>query len=126
MSKQIITISREFGSGGRSVGHRVAQLLGVPYYDKELVKQVAVETGFDEKFIEHEGEYASPWQSMLSYAFTRNGARQHMNGLSTADFLWVIQCRVIMDLADKGPGVIVGRCADYILREREDVLIVNL
>ena len=44
MSKQIITISREFGSGGRSVGHRVAELLGVPYYDKELVKQVSVET----------------------------------------------------------------------------------
>ena len=56
MSKQIITISREFGSGGRSVGRRVAELLDVPYYDKELVKQVAVETGFDEKFIEQEGE----------------------------------------------------------------------
>ncbi len=125
MSKQIITISREFGSGGRSVGHRVAELLGVPYYDKELVKQVAVETGFDEKFIEQEGEYASPWQSLLSYAFAGgNGARQHMNGLSTADFLWVIQCRVILDLAEKGPCVLVGRCADYILRDREDVLNV--
>ena len=123
MSKQIITISREFGSGGRSVGHRVAELLDVPYYDKELVKQVAVETGFDEKFIEHEGEYASPWQSLLSYAFA-GGPRQHMNGLSTADFLWVIQCRVIMELAEKGPCVIVGRCADYILRERKDVLNV--
>ncbi len=125
MSKQIITISREFGSGGRSVGHRVAELLGVPYYDKELVKQVAVETGFDEKFIEQEGEYASPWQSLLSYAFAGgNGTRQHMNGLSTADFLWVIQCRVILDLAEKGPCVLVGRCADYILRDREDVLNV--
>ena len=124
MSKQIITISREFGSGGRSVGHRVAELLGVPYYDKELVKQVAVETGFDEKFIEQEGEYASPWQSLLSYAFAGNGPRQHMNGLSTSDFLWVIQCRVILELADKGPCVIVGRCADYILRERSDVLNV--
>lgn len=60
MSKQIITISREFGSGGRSVGKRVAELLDVPYYDKKLVEQVAVETGFDEKFIEQEGEYASP------------------------------------------------------------------
>lgn len=126
MSKQIITISREFGSGGRSVGHRVAELLGVPYYDKELVKQVAVETGFDEKFIEQEGEYASPWQSLMSYAFAGGGGnpRQHMNGLSTADFLWVIQCRVIMDIAEKGPCVIVGRCADYILRERADVLNV--
>ena len=73
MSKQIITISREFGSGGRSVGKRVAELLDVPYYDKKLVEQVAVETGFDEKFIEQEGEYASPWQSLLSYAFP--GAR---------------------------------------------------
>ncbi len=124
MRKQIITVSREFGSGGRSVGHRVAELLNVPYYDKDLVKQVAVETGFDEKFIEHEGEYASPWQSLLSYAFAGNGSRQHMNGLSTADFLWVMQCRVIMDLAEKGPCVIVGRCADYILRERTDVLNV--
>ena len=124
MSKQIVTISREFGSGGRSVGKRVAELLDVPYYDKELVKQVAVETGFDEKFIEQEGEYASPWQSLLSYAFAGNGSRQHMNGLSTADFLWVIQCRVILELADKGPCVIVGRCADYILRERSDVLNV--
>ena len=124
MSRQIITISREFGSGGRSVAHRVAELLGVPYYDKALVKQVSVETGFDEKFIEHEGEYASPWQSMLTYAFAGNGSRQHMNGLSTADFLWVIQCRVILDLAEKGPCVIVGRCADFILRERTDVLNV--
>ena len=124
MSKQIITISREFGSGGRSVGRRVAELLDVPYYDKELVKQVAVETGFDERFIEQEGEYASPWQSLLSYAFAGGGSRQHMNGLSTADFLWVIQCRVILDLADKGPCVIVGRCADYILRDRADVLNV--
>ena len=126
MSKQIVTISREFGSGGRSVGRRVAELLDVPYYDKELVKQVAVETGFDEKFIEQEGEYASPWQSLLSYAFAGGGSgpRQHMNGLSTSDFLWVIQCRVILELADKGPCVIVGRCADYILRERADVLNV--
>ena len=108
MSKQIITISREFGSGGRSVGKRVAELLDIPYYDKKLVEQVAVETGFDEKFIEQEGEYASPWQSLLS----------------TADFLWVIQCRVILDLAEKGPCVLVGRCADYILRDREDVLNV--
>ena len=125
MSKQIITISREFGSGGRSVGKRVAELLDVPYYDKKLVEQVAVETGFDEKFIEQEGEYASPWQSLLSYAFPGARLRHPVNGgLSTADFLWVIQCRVILDLAEKGPCVIVGRCADHILRERQDCLNV--
>ncbi len=126
MRRQIVTISREFGSGGRSVGKRVAELLDVPYYDKELVKQVAVETGFDETFIEHEGEYASPWQSLLSYSFPGIGAAGHqpIGRLSTADFLWVIQCKVILSLAEKGPCVIVGRCADYILRDREDVLNV--
>jgi hypothetical protein len=124
MSKQIVTISREFGSGGRSVGKRVAELLDLPYYDKELVKQVAVETGFDEKFIEQQGEYASPWKNLLSYATAGIAGQQPLHGLSTDDFLWVIQCKVILDLAEKGPCVIVGRCADYILRERADCLNV--
>lgn len=122
--KQIITISREFGSGGRTVGKRVAELLDIPYYDKELVKRVAVETGFDEKFIEQQGEYASPWKSLFAYAFAGAGARQPMNGLTAEDFLWAMQCKVILDLAEKGPCVIVGRCADYILRERADCLNV--
>ena len=124
MSKQIITVSREFGSGGRTVGKRVAELLGVPYYDKELVKQVALETGFDEKFIEQQGEYASPWRNLFSYAFAGMAHHHPMNGLSAEDFLWVIQCKVVLDLAEKGPCVIVGRCADYILRERTDCLNV--
>ena len=123
MSKQIITVSREFGSGGRTVGKRVAELLGVPYYDKELVKQVAVATGFDEKFVEQQGEDASPWKNLFSYAFAGMGSRHPMNGLSADDFLWVIQCKVILDLADKGPCVIVGRCADHILREQKPVRI---
>ena len=124
MSKQIITVSREFGSGGRTVGKRVAELLGVPYYDKELVKQVAVATGFDEKFVEQQGEDASPWKNLFSYAFAGMGSRHPMNGLSADDFLWVIQCKVILDLADKGPCVIVGRCADYILQGTADCLKV--
>ena len=60
MSKRIITISREFGSGGRTIGKEVAQKLGYSYYDKELVRQVAVETGFDEKYIEQAGEVCPP------------------------------------------------------------------
>ena len=124
MEKKIITISREFGSGGRTVGKRVAELLDIPYYDKELVKRVAVETGFDEKFIEQQGEYASPLNNLLSYAFAGRGMHHSMNGLSADDLLWAIQCKVILELADKGPCVIVGRCADYILREREDTLNV--
>ena len=121
MEKKIITISREFGSGGRTIGRLVAQKLGIPFYDKELVDQVALESGFAPKFVEDHGEH-SPGTSFLSYAFAAQGVPGVMNGLSTADFLWNIQCSVILQIAEKGPCVIVGRNADYILKDREDVL----
>lgn len=123
MEKRIITISREFGSGGRTIGHLVAEKLGIPFYDKELVEQVALESGFAPKYVEEHGEH-SPGRSMLSYAFAPQGVPGVMNGLSTADFLWSIQCGVILQLADQGPCVIVGRNADYILKDREDALHV--
>ncbi len=121
MEKKIITISREFGSGGRTIGHKVAERLGIPFYDKELVDQVALESGFAPKFVEEHGEHA-PGKSLFAYAFAPQGVPGIMNGMSTADFLWNIQCSVILQLADKGPCVIVGRNADYILKDREDVL----
>ena len=124
MEKKIITISREFGSGGRTVAKKVAELLDIPYYDKELVKKVAVKTGYAESFIEQQGEYASRWNNLLSYTFSGMGLRQPMTGLSTDDVLWAMQCKVILELAEAGPCVIVGRCADYILRERPDTLNV--
>ena len=121
MEKRIITISREFGSGGRTIGHLVAEKLGIPFYDKELVEQVALESGFAPKFIEENSEHA-PGKTLLSYAFSHHGAPGVMNGLSVADFLWNVQCSVILQLAEKGPCVIVGRNADYILKDREDCL----
>ena len=121
MEKKIITISREFGSGGRTIGHQVAEALGIPFYDKELVDQVALESGFAPKFVEEHGEH-SPSGSIFSYAFAHQGVHGVMNGLSTADFLWNIQCSVILQLADQGPCVIVGRNADYILKDHPDVL----
>ena len=123
MEKKIITISREFGSGGRTIGRLVAEKLGVPFYDKELVDQIALESGFAPKFVEEHGEH-SPSGSLFSYAFAPQGIPGIMNGLSTADFLWNIQCSVILQLADKGPCVIVGRNADYILKDRPDALHV--
>ena len=120
MKKNIITISRQFGSGGRSVGHLVAEKLGIPFYDKELVEQIALESGFAPKFVEEHGEH-SPGRSLFSYAFAPQGVPGVMNGLSTADFLWNIQCSDVLQLAEKGPCVIVGRNADYILKDREDV-----
>lgn len=123
MEKRIITISREFGSGGRSIGRAVADRLGIPFYDKELVDQIALESGFAPSFIEEHGEHA-PGTSRLSYAFAQQGVPGVMSGMSVADFLWSIQCNVILQLAEQGPCVIVGRNADYILKDRTDCLDV--
>lgn len=121
MEKKIITISRQFGSGGRTIGHLVAEKLGIPFYDKELVDHIALESGFAPHYIEENGEH-SPGISPFSYAMTHQSIPGVMNGLSTADFLWNIQCSVILQIADKGPCVIVGRNADYILKDRKDCL----
>ena len=125
MKKKIITIGREFGSGGRSIGKQLAQQLNLKYYDKELVKQISMETGFAPDYIEEHGEYAQS-RNLLSYIFG-HGSSLHpasLNGMTTADFLWCMQRKVILDIAEGEPCVIVGRCADYILRHREDALHV--
>ncbi len=121
MKKNIITISRQFGSGGRTVGRMVAEKLGIPFYDKELVEQISLESGFAPKFVEEHGEHA-PGKSKFAYAFLPQGVPGVMNGMSTADFLWHIQCSTIIQLAEAGPCVIVGRNADYILKDRNDAL----
>lgn len=121
MTNKIITISREFGSGGRTIGKLVAEKLGIPFYDKELVDHIALETGFAPTFVEEHGEHA-PGNSIFAYAFAHQSVPGIVNGLSTADFLWNVQCNVILQLAEKGPCVIVGRNADYILKDRKDCL----
>ena len=117
MKHRIITISREFGSGGRTIGKKVAQPLNIPCYDSELIQQVAEESGFDQDYIKEAGEYAPGgfWSSVFSH---------QKGGPSNADYLWKIQYQIITDLAEKGPCVIVGRCADYILRDKADCLRV--
>lgn len=116
---KIITISREFGSGGRTIGKNLAQKLGVPCYDSEIIEKVAVESGFAEEYIKEKGEYTQP---SLLMGLLNN--RAIYTGPSNEDKIWLIQCRVIKELAEKGPCVIVGRCADYILRGRDDVMKV--
>ncbi len=116
---KIITISREFGSGGRTIGKEVASQLGIPCYDKELIEKIAEETGYAKEFIETEGEHA-PNTSKLSYMFLGRG----IDGLANADHIWMAQEKVIKELAEKGPCVIVGRCADYILKDRKDCMHV--
>ena len=123
MASKIITISREFGSGGRSIGRMVAQKLGIPFYDKELVKQIAVESGFAPNFVEEHGEH-SPSANRFAYAFAQQAVPGALNGMSMSNYLWSIQCSVIQQIVAEGPCVIVGRNADYILKDRKDVLNV--
>ena len=124
MTKQIITISRAFGSGGHTIGQEVAKRLGIPFYDKELVDEVAKQSGFHSDFIKEAGEYAPVSSSFLFSIAVSPNPLSTMHTMSMADQLFVYQTNVIRNLAEKGPCVIVGRCADYILREREDALHV--
>ena len=118
--KNIITISREFGSGGRSIGRAVAEKLGYAFYDGELVKEVAQRSGFSPEFIEESGEYANARSSLLFSLATAN--QRMVDSLSVYDKLYIEQSMVIEELARKGNCVIVGRCADYILRDNESCL----
>ena len=120
--KSIITISREFGSGGRTIGKLVAERLGYQFYDRELVNKVAERSGFSPEFIEESGEYASARSSLL-FAMATAG-QYSADGLSMHDRLYIEQTRFIEELAEQGRCVIVGRCADYILREHKDCLHV--
>lgn len=117
MKNRIITISREFGSGGRTIGKQAALELGIPCYDSELLEKIAAESGFDENYVKEAGEYAPG--GFLASAFSYRNS-----GPTNGDYLWKIQYKIISELAQKSSCVIVGRCADYILREKADLLRV--
>ena len=119
MAKRIITISREFGSGGRFIGEETAKKLGIAFYDREIIAKVADDLGLSEKYVADRGEYA-PSKNIFSYAFIG----RDINGNSIADQIYSYQQKIIKELAAKEPCVIVGRSADYILSERDDVLNV--
>ena len=117
MLNRVITISREFGSGGRTIGKKVAEKLGIPCYDAEIIQKIAEESGYAKDYIREEGEYASG--GWLSTVFT-----DRTMGLTNQDKLWNIQSKLIEELAEKGSCVIVGRCADYILQDKANCLNV--
>ncbi len=110
----IITISREFGSGGHSIGEKVAEKLGVPFYDGEIVTRVAEESGYAKDLIEEQGEHTSMGNRWFDIS-----TASAMYFQSPQDEIFLAQRRVILDCAAKGPCVIVGRCSDYILRSEE-------
>lgn len=117
MAKRIITISREFGSGGHFIGEEVAKKLGIAYYDKNIISQIAEKSGLSPEYIQESAEL-SPKKGMFAYALAGRDA----TGKSVEDMVYETQRKVILELADKEPCVIIGRNADYILKDRDDVL----
>lgn len=119
MKNRIITISREFGSGGRTIGKMTAETLGIPCYDQELIEKLSEDSGFTEDYIREQDE-SSAHKGWFANAFSGRS----LNGVSNQDYLWIIQRSIILELAARESCVIVGRCADYILKDAADCLKV--
>lgn len=119
MAKRIITISREFGSGGRFIGEEVAKKLGIAYYDKNIIGQIAEKSGLSPEYIQENAEL-SPKKGLFAYAFSG----RDITGKSVEDMVYEAQRNIILGLAEKESCVIIGRNADYILKDRDDVLNV--
>ena len=120
MAKKIITISREFGSGGRFIGEEVAKKLGISYYDKNIISRIAEKSGLSPEYIQESAEL-SPKKGLLAYAL----AGRDITGKSVEDMVYEAQRKVILELADKESCVIIGRNADYILKDTEGIQLVR-
>lgn len=120
----IVTISRQYGSAGREIGALLAEKYGIKYYDKELLNRVAKESGFCEEIIEHQDE--RPTSSFLynlvmdTYSFGYNAS--HFVDMPISQKIFLAQFDTIKKIASEGPCVIVGRCADYALADRDDCI----
>lgn len=120
MADSIITISRQYGSGGRFIGKMLAEKLGIPFYDNELISMAAKESGFSESLFEN-AEKNTTYSLLYSLSMFGSTAAG-MYGLPLSDKVFLIQSDIIKKVAEQGSCVIVGRCADYILREKKDVI----
>jgi cytidylate kinase len=125
MVKRFITISRQYGSGGREIGELVAQKLGHTYYDKELIRRAAEAGSFDEELIKESGEgLFDKFSVLLSYANSAVGKDE--DTLPISDRIFLVQSRLIKQIADEGSCVIVGHSADYFLADYPDLLNVYI
>lgn len=121
MEKTIVTIGRQFGSGGREIGKKLAESFGISYYDKELLQLAAKESGLCSELFEKADEKASGgFLQALAMGFSMNGAVYQPNDYFTDATLFQVQSDVIRNLAAENSCVIVGRCADYILQEEKN------
>ena len=128
MESSIITISREYGSGGREIAEKTANRLKIPFYDRDLIDKAAKESGFTPEFV---AEREQRLGSNFLYNFTLGGIyglayprKPEMKELPVAEQIFLAQKKVIEDLAEQGPCIFVGRCADYILRDKPNLLKV--
>ncbi len=126
MEKRIVvTIGQQFGSGGRIVGKKLAEQLGIPYYDKELINLASKESGICGEFFEKADEKNSgSLLKALAMGFSMNNAIFQSNDYLSNESLFQIQSEVIRKVAAEGSCVLVGRCADYILRDEPDCVHV--
>lgn len=126
MQKKIITISRQFACGGKEIGKMVAEKLGIDFYDKELIAIVAKQSGYSVEFIEETGEFVDTSLLFNVATGTMYGPQRGFcaNDMPIQDKVYVAQYNIITELAKKGPCVILGRGADYILKDRDDCLNV--
>lgn len=123
MSEIYITIGRQFGSGGREIGKKVAQALGIPYYDKELLAVAAKESGLSHEFLKNYDE--KPTNSFLySLVMGQQNLLSGVQGATVEQLAAKAQRDAVLSVAEKGSCVIVGRCADYILRDKEGLVRV--
>ncbi len=122
----IITISRQYGSGGHEVGERLAEKLGIPLLDKELIAMAAKQSGLSEEVFERADEKASSslLYSMVMGNYTLGSRITGVNEMPINDKLFILQSDIIKKAAAEGPCVVVGRCGDYILRDFENVFHV--
>ncbi len=121
MGIKVITISRQFGSGGHTIGQMVAEKLGINFYDSAIIDKTVEETGFSPEFIKEAGEYATSANSLL-FSLSLASYAQGVGLPSPYDKIFAAQSKIVQEIADSGPCVIVGRCADYILEDRADCL----
>lgn len=122
----IITIARQFGSGGHEVGEKISEKLGIPFYDKQLIALAAKESGFSEDVFEDVDERAtnSLLYSMVMGTYAYGGRIAGINEMPINDKLYVLQAKIIKNAAHEGPCVIIGRCADDILKDFDNCLNV--
>ena len=118
----VITIAREYGSGGHQLGEMLAKELGIKLYDNEFIRLAAQRSGMDEQYIvKNEQSIPSFW---LKCILSKNSEQPLEGSLSADDVLFVAESRIVQDLAEEGSCVIVGRCADFVLKDYPKVLKV--